>query len=102
MTTKHEDPYINGDIKVAGDNPRALDELLKLETYQGASDDEIKLIIAYKEMVSFKKGFNAGMDKSVRDAYERIALVSSEQMSEAARAYSNALAGAPAFEVCDE
>lgn len=56
MTTSDvtaNDPYNNGDI-IAVNKPRSLDELLKLDTYQGMSDDEIRLIIAYKEYRAMK------------------------------------------------
>ena len=48
MTTS--DPYESGDIKNADgtESPRNLDELLKLDTFQGMTDDEIRLLIAYK------------------------------------------------------
>lgn len=42
------DPYQSGEI-VSRETPRNLDELLKLDSYQGMTDDEIKLVIAYKE-----------------------------------------------------
>lgn len=48
MTTDSVNPYENGDI-IAVNKPRNLDELLKLDTYQGMTDDEIRLVIAYKE-----------------------------------------------------
>lgn len=62
MTTS--DPYVSGDIKKAdeSDTPRSLDELLKMDTYQDMSDDEIRLVIAYKEYTAMR---NAETDKNI-------------------------------------
>lgn len=62
MTTS--DPYESGDIKKSGesDAPRSLDELLKMDTYQDMSDDEIRLVIAYKEYMAMR---NAEADKNL-------------------------------------
>lgn len=62
MTTG--DPYASGDIKQSdeSDTPRSLDELLKMDTYQDMSDDEIRLVIAYKEYTAIR---NAETDKNL-------------------------------------
>lgn len=62
MTTS--DPYVSGDIKKTdeSDAPRSLDELLKLDTFQGMTDDEIRLLIAYKEYTAIR---NAETDKNI-------------------------------------
>ena len=50
MTTENDqvNPYETGDIK-AEQQPRSINELLKLSSYADATDDEIKLLIAYLE-----------------------------------------------------
>lgn len=62
MTTS--DPYASGDIKQSdeSDVPRNLDELLKLDTFQDMTDDEIRLLIAYKEYTAIR---NAESDKNI-------------------------------------
>lgn len=62
MTTS--DPYESGDIKNADgtESLRNLDELLKLDTFQGMTDDEIRLLIAYKEYMAMR---NAESDKNI-------------------------------------
>lgn len=62
MTTS--DPYVSGDIKPSEESntPRSLDELLKMDTYQDMSDDEIRLVIAYKEYTAMR---NAESDKNL-------------------------------------
>ena len=62
MTTS--DPYVSGDIKQSDESgtPRSLDELLKMDTYQDMSDDEIRLVIAYKEYTAMR---NAEADKNL-------------------------------------
>lgn len=79
MTTS--DPYASGDIKQSdeSDTPRSLDELLKMDTYQDMSDDEIRLVIAYKEYTAIR---NAETDKNLeverarseamKNVYERL------------------------------
>lgn len=79
MTT--DDPYASGDIKKTdeSDAPRSLDELLKLDTFQGMTDDEIRLLIAYKEYTAIR---NAETDKNIeieqarseamKNVYERL------------------------------
>ena len=78
---KTSDPYESGDIKKSGesDAPRSLDELLKMDTYQDMSDDEIRLVIAYKEYTAIR---NAETDKNIeieqarseamKNVYERL------------------------------
>lgn len=79
MTTS--DPYVSGDIKQSdeSDTPRSLDELLKMDTYQDMSDDEIRLVIAYKEYTAIR---NTETDKNLeverarseamKNVYERL------------------------------
>lgn len=77
MTIK-DDPYASGDIKTTGDRPRPLDELLKLDTYQDMTDDEIRLVIAYKEYTAMKRNeiehareLAEARDQASRDVYTK-------------------------------
>lgn len=54
MTTESADVYETGDLVATGDEkPRKLDDLLRLPSYQGMTDDEIRLVIAYKVMNAY-------------------------------------------------
>ena len=90
MTTS--DPYVSGDIKtLSGEEPRPLDELLKLETYQGMTDDEIRLVIAYKEYLALKHN-QIEHDREV--AYARFDAFSekcAEQMKQAQDNFNRAI-----------
>lgn len=79
MTTS--DPYVSGDIKKSGesDTPRSLDELLKMDTYQDMSDDEIRLVIAYKEYTAIRKAesdknleVEQARAEAMKNVYERL------------------------------
>lgn len=71
MTTDVHDPYATGDIVNAdGTAPRDLNELLKLDTYQGMTDDEIRLVMAWKEMIATRESRTATMKEAYRTAYE--------------------------------
>lgn len=54
-------------------NTRSIGELLKLETYQGMSDEEIELIIAHKTKVEYNRGLIDGKGSASAKAFEKIA-----------------------------
>lgn len=100
MTTS--DPYVSGDIKtLSGEEPRPLDELLKLETYQGATDDELRLLIAYKEQTAYKQGLNAGRDIAVKQEFAMYADASLKKLVDTTRRYEQACGAAPVFKAVD-
>lgn len=100
MTTS--DPYKSGDIKViSGDEPRTLDELLKMETYQGMTDDELRLLFAYKEQIAYKNGLNTGRDIAVQQEYNSYMDASLQKMLDASRAYERAISSVPVFKAVD-
>lgn len=101
MTT-NKDPYVSGDIKiVSGDEPRSLDELLKMETYQGMTDDELRLLFAYKEQIAYKSGLNAGRDIAVQQEYASYMDASLQKMLDASRAYESAISSVPVLKEVD-
>lgn len=101
MTTS--DPYESGDIKtLSGDEPRPLDDLLKLETYQGMTDDEMRLLLAYKEQTAYKQGLNAGRDIAVQQEFAMYADASLKKMGDAIRRYEQACSTAPVFKAVGE
>lgn len=104
MTTDIEnaDVYENGDIIVEGEQPRKLDDLLKLETFQDMSDDEIRLVIAYKQLNAYNQK-RIEEERKLND--ERIAEI--KRQSEISRKQSNenferALKLIPQFETVEE
>lgn len=89
MTIK-DDPYAGGDIKTTGDRPRPLDTLLKLDTYQGMTDDEIRLVVAYREYAAMQKAdaiANRRIEEEktnmMNDIYERLYKMSMDSFSKA-------------------
>lgn len=65
------DPYESGDIVNAdGTKPRDLNLLLKMDSYQGMTDDEIRLVMAWKEMIATREAKTAAMEEAYRTAYD--------------------------------
>ena len=99
MTTDVQDPYASGDIANAdGTAPRDLNELLKLDTYQGMTDDEIKLVMAWKETMAYRNAANDAAREELSTAYESMV----EKLDAAAKAaqesFERACSIAPAFQ----
>lgn len=91
MTT--EDPYKSGDIIITDGTkpPRGLEELLKLDTYQGMTDAEIKLVIAYKERLALKYK-QIEHDKEVAQArFEAFSQKCEKQMKQAQDNFNKAI-----------
>lgn len=55
------------------DKPRSLDTLLKLDTYQGMTDTEIRLIIAYKEQLAMESARATNMAAQIEESYAKLA-----------------------------
>ena len=93
MTTENDqvNPYETGDIK-AEQQPRNINELLKLTSYADATDDEIKLLIAYKEQVAYKMGvtakqndFNAQLKATIDEHNAKMLAEAAENFATACR-----------------
>lgn len=98
------DPYESGDIKNADGtkSPRNLDELLKLDTFQDMTDDEIKLLIAYKEYTAIR---NAETDKNIeveRARSEAMKNVYDKLHEDASANFARALNVSVKFKAVDE
>lgn len=98
------DPYESGDIKNADgtESPRNLDELLKLDTFQDMTDDEIKLLIAYKEYTAIR---NAETDKNIeveRARSEAMKNVYDKLHEDASANFARALNVSVKFKAVDE
>ena len=55
------------------DKPRPLDTLLKLDTYQGMTDTEIRLVIAYKEQLAMESARATNMAAQIEESYAKLA-----------------------------
>ena len=94
MTTEEleqQNPYENGDIKVE-QQPRNINELLKLTSYADATDDEIKLLMAYKEQVAYKLGatakqndFNVQLKQTIEEHNKQMLAMASNNFATACR-----------------
>lgn len=99
MTTDVQDPYATGDVVNAdGTVPRDLNELLKLDSYQGMTDDEIKLVMAWKETMAYRNAANDAAREELSTAYAAMV----EKLDAAARlaqeSFERACSIAPAFQ----
>lgn len=99
---ENADVYENGDIIVEGKQPRKLDDLLKLETFQDMSDDEIRLVIAYKQMNAYNQT-RIEEERKLND--EKIAEIKRQgeiSRNQANENFERALKLVPQFETMEE
>lgn len=49
--------------EISSDEPRSLESLLKSQTYQGMTDEEIGRIIEYRCELAYRDGYNAAREE---------------------------------------
>lgn len=99
MTTETTvDPYESGDIVNAdGTKPRDLNLLLKMDSYQGMSDDEIRLVMAWKEMIAAREARTAAMSEAYQTAYDEFRVSISDALDKAESNFQRACSLVPSF-----
>lgn len=80
------------------EQPRDLDTLLKSTTYQGMTDEEIKMIIDFTASANYERGYT---DARVDNESDRLKLMQAhleEQAAKAEAAFNNAILSTVKFE----
>lgn len=98
MTTNSIDPYETGDIVNSdGSKPRDLNVLLKMDSYQDMTDDEIKLVIAWKEKMAYMQASNNASKAALTEAYDTMIAKLKESAKAAQESFERACSIVPAF-----
>lgn len=93
-----DDPYATGDIVNAdGSTPRDLNVLLKMDSYQDMTDNEIKLVIAWKEKMSYMQASNDASKAALTAAYDTMVAKLAESAKAAQESFERACSIVPAF-----
>lgn len=71
---------------------RKIDDLLKADTYQGMTDEEIQSIVDYYKADYYQKGYNAAMSDEAKKTSATILSAMEQRQREARSRYLDALA----------
>ena len=82
-------PYDSGDIK-GSEEPRNINELLKIP-YLEMSEDEIKLVVAYKEQIAYKLGMTAQQKSANAELKATIEAHNAEMLAAAKANFNEAI-----------
>lgn len=100
---KTDDPYETGDIMIIdGTRPRDLNTLLKLDSYQTMTDTEIKLVVAWKEMMAAREAKNAAMEEAYQTAFDAFREQISEALASADANFKTACSIVPGFKTVED
>lgn len=100
MTTNKFEVYENNDIvytNKAKAKPRSLEELLKLDTYQGMTDDEIRFVMAYKERMAYLTSLTDANNRIYKDMVEKLTEQAEEKSKESYEIFKRAMSFTPDF-----
>lgn len=99
MTTDSAvDPYESGDIVNSdGSKPRDLNLLLKMDSYQQMTDDEIRLVMAWKEMIAAREARTAAMAEAYKTAYDEFRVSIARALDSAESNFQTACSLVPDF-----
>ena len=78
--------------------PRSIDELSKLETYQGMTDAEIQLIVDYNAKIAAERADGEARQREAAEQLQAMQAASAKLHDDAMASFERACAATPAFE----
>lgn len=78
--------------------PRSIDELSKLETYQGMTDTEIQLLMDYNAKIAAERADGEARQREAAEQLQAMQAASAKLHGAAMESFKRACAATPAFE----